>query len=85
MRENHRQDIVTRFGDRSGNSLKLLEQLYWQPIVTVHHVAEITGLTYANANNLVAKLVTLGILKETTEQKRNRRFAYSPYLAFFTD
>ncbi|MFI5176840.1 MAG: Fic family protein [Terriglobia bacterium] len=85
MRETHRQKVVKRFGDRSGNAFTLLEQLYWRPIISVQTAMEITKLSYANANNLVARFQELGLLKELTGQRRNRRFSYDPYLTLFSD
>lgn len=41
------------------------------------------GNSYAAANNLVARLVELGLIREITGQARNRRFRYEPYIALF--
>lgn len=46
-------------------------------------VQELTGTTYAAANQLVSRLVELGILLEITGYARNRRFRYEPYVALF--
>lgn len=43
-------------------------------------MADITHLTYPNANTLVSRFQELGLLHEVTGQRRNRRFAYKPYL-----
>lgn len=42
-------------------------------------------LTYRAANTLVARFAEIGILRELTQQQRNRRFAYTEYLGMFTD
>ena len=63
----------------------VLERLYYSPVVTVNAVCDITKLTYPAANAVVRQLTRVGILKETTGQYRNRRFAYAPYLALFED
>jgi hypothetical protein len=39
----------------------------------------------ANANELVRKLVEIGVLKEISGRKRDRKFAYSAYLDLFAD
>ena len=85
LREEHRLLLTERLGGSAGNALTLLESLYWRPVVSVQHVAEVTGLAYANANNLVARFEEAGLLKESTGRKRNRRFVYQPYLDLFTD
>ncbi len=85
LREDHRSSISSDLGRSAGNGLTLLESLYERPIVNVNDVAEITGTVFATANRLVDALARLGILVETTGQKRNRVFSYAPYLALFRD
>jgi Fic family protein len=80
MREQHRGIIMQHFKHSAGAGLKLLEHLYQRPIVTVKGATEITGQQYPNANNLIAKFQEHGILKEMTQQQRNRRFIYSEYV-----
>lgn len=67
----------------SRNAIKLLENLFSSPIMTINDVSKVTDLTYANANNLVKKLIDLGILEPVLERKRNRIFAYSEYNNLF--
>ncbi len=85
MREAHRALISTTIGAAAGNALLLHERLFERPVVAVNDVVDFTGVAFATANRLVDKLCELGILRETTGQRRNRVFAYSPYLAHFTD
>ena len=63
----------------------MLEHLYERPIAAVKEVQEITGTTYAAANQLVARLVEQEILYEFTGQRRNRRFRYEPYIRLFAE
>ncbi len=67
----------------SRNAIKLLEHLFSSPIMTVNDVSKVTGLSYANANNLVKKLMDLKILESILERERNRIFAYSEYIGLF--
>lgn len=85
MKEEHRQLLLNELGRRAGNGIALLESLYFRPIVTVEHVEEIIQLSYPNANTLVKQLCDVGLLEEVTGQKRNRAFAYAPYLDIFED
>jgi Fic family protein len=85
LREAHRTLITERLGRGAGRGLQLLEGLYHRPIVTVQTVAGLTGLAFANANALVGQLVELGLLSEITGRKRDRRFAYGPYLKLLAD
>jgi Fic family protein len=84
MRERHRELITTRLGRAAGNGHMVLESLYRRPIVSVQEVQAVTKTSYAPANNLVADLVALGILKEITGQRRHRRFRYDPYVGLFS-
>jgi Fic family protein len=80
MREQHRTLITEKIGRAAANGHRLLEALFTKPIVSVSDVVEITGASFVPANNLVAKLVGLGILEEMTGFTRNRRFRYAPYI-----
>lgn len=84
LRENHRSLIASRINS-SGSAYQLLEYLYKRPIITVNGVVKVTDLSYANANNLVAKFQELGLLRQMDTYLRNRRFQYSDYLAMFAD
>lgn len=85
LREQHRSAITERLGRAAGNGHKVLESLYDRPILSVKTAAELTGTTYPAANNLVARMVSLGILTELTGNARNRRFFYAPYVALFSE
>ena len=85
LREQHRTAITDRLGRGAGNGHRVLESLFDRPILTVADVRKLTGITYAAANNLVARLVELGVLVEMTGYARNRRFRYEAYVRLFTD
>lgn len=85
LREDHRAAVTTHLGRAAGNGHRVLESLYQRPIVSVAEVQELTGTTFTAANNLVSRLVQLGILQEATGYKRNRVFRYAPYIAIFGD
>lgn len=85
LREHHRNTILEHLRRRSGNAIALLEALYRAPSVDINSAASRLGISYANANHLVADLVKLGILREATGQARNRVFYYRPYIDLFED
>lgn len=85
LKEEHRQLLLEKMGQRTGKAIALLESLYFKPIFKVEHAQEVTGLSYPNANTLIKDLCDVGILLEITGQKRNRAFAYDPYLQVFQD
>ncbi len=85
LREVHRAAVTDRFGRAAGNGHRVLEALYGRPVVTVAVVRDIAGLSYPAANNLVARLVSAGILEEVSGRKRNRAFLYGDYIRIFSD
>lgn len=85
LREEHRATITAKLGGRAGSGHQVLEMLYAQPIVAVADVQAAIGKTYQAANDLVAGLVELGLLREVTGYARNRRFLYAPLTRLFAD
>ncbi len=69
LREQHLRTVGP---DRSPLAIPLLELLFTRPIITVRNAEEFLSCTYAQANSLFARFETLGILRETTGQRRNR-------------
>ena len=83
LRERHRGLITAKLGRAASNGQRVLEHLYQRPMVTVAAVQALLGITYAAANNLVARLVACDILQELTGQSRNRVFGYQSYIQLF--
>lgn len=84
LREEHRKLIVDRT-HASHKALVLLERLFFSPMVSVSTVQSLTGLSFANANELVKRFVEMKLLREVTGKPRNRLFAYDPYLDLFRE
>jgi hypothetical protein len=42
-------------------------------------------MTYRTANALLARFAEIGIVRETTGGKRNRRFQYALYISLFAE
>ena len=80
MREEQRRMVGNRFGRGAQKALLLLEGLYFRPHLSVAAAASITGLTFPNANAMVAQFVELGLLVEVTGRRRDRRFLFDPYV-----
>jgi len=85
LREEHRASIAAKLAYVAGNGHRVLEHLFERPIVSVNEVRDLIDTTYPAANQLVDRLVTLGILEEMTGQARNRRFRYAPYIRLFNE
>jgi Fic family protein len=83
LREEHRAAIAEGMGRAAGNGHRILQHLYKHPIVSAKQVQELIGTTFPAANQIVHRLVGLGILREITGQARHRRFRYEPYVRLF--
>lgn len=81
LREQHRKLIADNLGRSTSRALNLLESLYRQPVVSISRIGEVCGVTFQGASDVARQFSSLGILKETTGQKRHRVFAYARYLA----
>ena len=58
----------------SSKALLVIDELFSSPYLTVNLVAQATGTLTKHAGKLISGLVALGILRETTNRKRNRIF-----------
>jgi len=85
MREDYRVRITERLGRAAGNGHRILEKLFDHPIVTVATVRKWLDVTPAGANQLVSRLVDVGVLSEITGYARNRRFRFEPYVRLFEE
>ncbi|MBO8169309.1 MAG: Fic family protein [Thermoanaerobacteraceae bacterium] len=79
MKEEHSKLINSRIKNPS-NGLKLLENLFEHPVVTINKVADMLEVTYPTANALVSQFCDLGILHYNPKVQRNRKFRYSAYI-----
>jgi Fic family protein len=80
LREKHRGLVADNVERSAGRALTLLESLYRKPVVSVAYIRDTCSITFERANQIARQFSELGILKETTGHKRNRLFAYAPYL-----
>jgi Fic family protein len=83
LREQHRNILVNELGRGAANGLRLLEWLYRRPVFSVANVSELLDVSTQAANTLVERLTKLGLVEETTGNKRNRVFRYQPYVVLF--
>ena len=74
------QARITGLGRAAASTHQVHQALMSQPIATVSSLSEKTGITPATVNKALVHLQTLGIVRELTEQKRNRIFSYARYV-----
>ncbi len=78
------QTIQDNYGRRAQSGLKLIRHLLQNPIIKVESAANMTGLSYKAANDLVMQIAEDNILVEVTGQSRNRMFVFEKYLNAYT-
>lgn len=79
----NKENKILSFGRRAASAHELLEALFSKPIVTVKAAQNITKLSPKAAGELVNLFVDQGILKEVSNQQRNRSYAFTEYLELF--
>lgn len=76
---------IQSLGRRAEKGMTVLENLYKLPIISVRKIEEWIGLSRPRANELVQKLVDLGILQQRDKNVAyGREFWYKDYLILFT-
>ena len=83
LQAEHKSLILTEIS--SHNSLKLLDMLNYRPIFSIRDAARELELSYPTVNSLVNRFIELDILKEKTQNQRNRLFTYTDYLNILKD
>lgn len=74
------REEIERLGRVAPSALAVHKVLLQQPIATAGFLAGHTGITPATVNKSLAHLAALGIVRELTQQKRNRIFSYARYI-----
>jgi len=74
---------ILGMGKRSKQALVLFHHLFTKPVIGVHDVKKMTGLSPKAANDLVRIFVEMKILRETTGYQRNRVFVFDEYMRLF--
>jgi Fic family protein len=68
---------------KAENGRRLMQLLYKQPIINSIQAAQHLKIAQKNAYPLIEEFQRLGILTEQTGQRRNRIFAFIPYIELF--
>ena len=76
---------VQSVGRASSSALRVFNALCERPITTLNDLCQRTGLSFPTATKGIARLMTLGIVKELTGGRRNRVFSYGRYLAILNE
>ena len=77
---NQDRNKISGLGRPAASTLQVHRALMEHPIATSGFLVEKTGITPATINKALAHLEQLGIVRELTDQKRNRLFSYAGYI-----
>lgn len=71
---------IIGLGRAAASTLKIHRALMEHPIATSGWLVEKAGITPATVNKALGHLVQTGIVRELTDQKRNRLYSYAGYV-----
>lgn len=77
--ERDRKKIVS-FSKSTVPAIRLMELLPNHPVVEISKVAFLLKVTKPTAIKAVTQLIDIGVLKESTARKRDRKFVYKDYV-----
>jgi len=81
-----RRDIDRVLESSAGHAgVLLLRHLMKQPVVRVSDMEKVLKISYSKANNLAAAMERLGVLKQITVGRRNRKFKYNEYVQILSE
>jgi len=73
-------DAIKKLGRATPSTLRIHRVMLEHPIATAGWLAKKTGISPATVNKCLSHLENLGIVRELTQQKRNRLFSYTRYV-----
>ena len=77
--------LISTFGKRVPLAHEVMKLLYSRPIVSAADLQEYCNITNQTANVMIKSLIGKDILQVMTEKKRNRTYAFKPYLDLFLE
>ena len=75
------QDI----GRGAANALRVLAALRHRPMLSLKQLCHTSAMTFPTASKAMQQLVSAGIARELTGQRRNRVFVYDAYLTILNE
>lgn len=85
LKQNIDTTILPQLGnkERIANGFTLLNYLYQSPVIDTKEVSQVLNIATSTANRLIKDLVALGVLRELTGYRRNRKFIFQEYFSIF--
>ena len=82
--EKHRRDLE-KFGRAAASAFRVHEYLQKKPITGIREMERDLGLTYPTVAGALDRMKEQRMVKELTGFKRNRVFAYAPYVELLSE
>jgi len=79
------RDKIQRLGKAAGSALRVYEVLKRRPIVSIGKAAAAANLSIPTVAKSLGHLETMGIVRETTQKSRGRRYVYGDYIALLNE
>ena len=76
---------IAATGRSAANTLRVLAALRERPVLTLGHLCRQHQISFPTAGKAMQKLVSAGIARELTGQRRNRVFIYAAYLGILNE
>jgi Fic family protein len=72
-------------GRRTGSVLRVFNCLQNYPVSTIKKIGRESGLSLPTVNRALQAMIKMGIVKEITDRRRNRRFVYDEYMNILSE
>lgn len=76
---------IQQAGRTASNALRVLGALRHRPVLTLKYLRDEQNMTFPTATKAMQSLMSEGIVRELTGQRRNRVFVYSEYLEILNE
>ncbi len=84
LQTNHR-NLLWQKKISSPLAVGILEKLFYNPLITIKEISTSFEISYQAASTLISQIEGIGILKEITGQKRNKRYIYAEYMNILSE
>ncbi len=85
LRDHIERQQIFNLGKKQNIALSLIKELYINPIMDTSQITKALQVHSTTAYRIIKEFEKLNILKEITGYKRNRMYAFEPYIKLFND
>ncbi len=84
LKEKHKK-LLWKEKISSPYAMMLHEKLFYTPLISITDMQLSLDISFQAASNLIGQFESVGIVKEVTGKKREKRYLYSKYLAILSE